>query len=149
MFGRFSRFRFSTAPTAAALVMFAVPASSEIRLAQDATFDGNWLTTIACSNFAEAKGYTWQFYSQVRHGTLQGQYGTPGRPSSVTLTGQIQSNGAAMLVARGLSGDPDYTVGHVAQASPFFYHIAAQFQGAHGSGKRQETRPCDVTFVRQ
>jgi hypothetical protein len=138
-------------PLIVVALLFAAPfAAADTGVAQaGGRFDGNWLTTIACSAYGAAKGYTWQFYSQVRNGQLQGQYGTPGRPASVTVTGQVQDSGLAMLSAQGHSGDPDYTVNHQAQGLPFSYHISAQFEGARGSGKRQEIRPCDVTFVRQ
>jgi hypothetical protein len=112
-------------------------------------FDGNWLTVLTCPNFADARGYTWQFYSQVRNSQLQGQYGTQGRPASLALTGVIQPNGAATLEARGLSNDPAFTPGHAPQSTPIYYHVAAQFQGSQATGRRQETRPCDITFTRQ
>jgi hypothetical protein len=132
------------------LLVLATRASADMGLAQaGGRFDGNWLTTIACPVHGPAKGYTWQFYSQVHNGQLQGQYGTPGRPASATVTGQVQDSGVALLSAQGLSGDPDYTVNHQAQGLPFSYHIDARFEGARGSGKRQETRPCDITFARQ
>jgi hypothetical protein len=100
------------------------PARSDIQVAQGGSpFDGNWLTTIACPAHADAKGYTWQFYSRIANSQLQGQYGTLGRLGSVTLTGQLQSNGAATLTARGLTGNPDYTPRHSVQSSPIFYHV--------------------------
>lgn len=132
------------------LVAGGAPAGSEIALAQAAgPFDGNWATSIVCPTYGDARGYTFRFISQVVNGQLQGQYGTPGRPSSLTLSGVVQPNGAATLQASGMTGDPDYTPGHSAQGSSIFYHISARFEPTRGTGARQETRPCEISFVRQ
>jgi hypothetical protein len=112
-------------------------------------FDGNWVTTILCPSSAGAKGYTYHFLSQVTGGVLHGQYGTPGRTPSLTVEGRINPDGTARLNASGLTGDPDYAVGHVRQGSPVAYHIAARFEGSRGTGSRLETRSCNVSFVRQ
>jgi hypothetical protein len=112
-------------------------------------FDGNWLTTILCPGSAGAKGYTYHFQSQVTGGAFHGQYGTPGRAPSLTIEGRINPDGTARLNANGLTGDPDYAVGHVRQGSPVAYHIAAQFEGSRGTGSRLETRSCNISFVRQ
>lgn len=132
------------------LLVLATAASADTGLAQmGGRFDGNWLTTITCPAHGAAKGYIWQFYSQVRNGQLQGQYGTAGPARLGHSAGQVQDSGVALLSAQGLSGDPDYTVNHQAQGLPFSYHIDARFEGGRGSGKRQEIRPCDITFARQ
>ena len=147
---RFRTLRFAGAAAAMlSTASTAAGAGAETRLAQASPFDGNWMTTLVCPAYGDAKGYNWQFIGQVRGGQYQGQYGTPGQAGSITVTGPIQPNGAAVLTARGLTGNPDFTPGHSSQMSPIFYQVTAQFQGAQGSGKRQEGHPCDLTFVRQ
>ena len=45
--------------------------------------------------------------------------------------------------------DPKYTIGQVKPGSLYFYTVNAQFNGATGSGKRVELRPCTVNFVKR
>ncbi len=114
-------------------------------------FDGNWVVTLVCLPDPKNAflGFTWQFAARVKDGVLHGQRGIAGLPASLTLDGPIQPDGSALLSAHGLTGDPFYAVGHVAQGTPFGYHVRAQFVGERGSGTRIELRACNYTFVRQ
>ena len=81
-------------------------------------------------------------------GSSRGSSGACGQPSSLTLNGRIQPDGKASIDARGVTGDPKYTVNRVGQGSPYSYRADVQFDGARGSGKRTKTRPCSLTFVK-
>lgn len=114
------------------------------------SFDGNWMTTLACTPTADGtRGYNLNFWSQVANGMLRGVFGTEGQPPWIRLEGQIAPNGSAMLIAQGQSGDPDYAVGHVKTGSRVNFRVQAQFSGSRGTGRRLDNRPCDLTFVRQ
>jgi hypothetical protein len=72
-----------------------------------------------------------------------------GTPDSLRLVGQIQPEVTAALDSIGLTGDPKFAVGRPQKGSPYAYHVAAHFDGASGTGKRLEVRPCDLRFVKQ
>jgi class 3 adenylate cyclase len=115
-----------------------------------ARFDGTWTVTNVCGATADgAQGFTYQFVAQVKDGYLRGDRGTEGSPDWLRLEGQIQADGSARLAARGLTGDPKYSVKGVSKGTPFGYHVAAQFEGPSGTGKRLELRPCDLRFAKQ
>jgi hypothetical protein len=114
------------------------------------SFDGNWMTTVACGPTADGtRGYTLSFWAQVANSMLRGMYGTEGQPPWLRLEGPIGPDGSAMLIAQGQSGDPDYAVGRVRTGTRVNYRVQAQFTGSRGSGRRLDNRPCDLTFVRQ
>lgn len=113
-------------------------------------FDGNWAVSQTCGPTADgARGYTWTFWAQVTNGVLRGVYGTEGRPPWMRLEGPIAPDGSATLIGHGQSGDPDYAVGHVRAGTTVNYRVTARFSGSRGSGRRIDTRPCDLSFVRQ
>lgn len=113
------------------------------------SFDGNWEVTLVCPQEpGGAKAYTYQFYAQVAGGVLRGQYGTPGRVSSMTLEGSIRPDGVAYLIVNGLTGDPGHTLDHVNQGTPYSYHVNARFAGVRGTGSRVEGRACSLAFAR-
>jgi hypothetical protein len=111
-------------------------------------YDGIWNVTIACPPHETANGYKMRFPVEVKDGVLSGQYGTDGQPSSVTLKGKIQPDGKATVDARGVTGDPNRTVGRVSRGSNYSYSVDARFDDARGIGERVETRPCTLTFVK-
>lgn len=113
-------------------------------------FDGAWAVTIVCAKAPDgALGYTWAFSADVHNGALLGRYGAPGAVSSGTLSGQINSSGDAVLSVHGLTGNNRYNVGHVNQGTPFHYTANVHFDRAHGTGKRNELRECQLNFVKQ
>jgi hypothetical protein len=66
----------------------------------------------------------------------------------VTLKGKIQPDGRAIVDARGMTGDPNLTVGRMTRGSVYSYRVDARFDDARGTGERAETRPCTLTFVK-
>jgi Caspase domain len=115
-----------------------------------ARFDGLWTVTIDCPRAPTgAEAYVLRFIAEVKDGVLRGQHGTHGQPNSLTLTGQIQPDGSAAINARGLTGEPKYSVNREAKGTPYGYHATARFEGARGTGKKTEMRPCDLTFAKQ
>jgi hypothetical protein len=65
------------------------------------------------------------------------------------LDGRIRGDGAADIAARGLTGDPDYSVGQVVRSTRYSYAVKAQFSETGGSGQRIEGRECELTFVKR
>ena len=112
-------------------------------------FDGNWLATISCPDSGPAKGYMVQLAAQVKDGNFHGRHGIDGKPDSLALDGSIQIDGSVELYAQGLTGDPRFTAGKVAQGSPIAYHIQAKFEGSSGSGSRTEQRQCTFTAFKR
>jgi hypothetical protein len=84
-----------------------------------------------------------------RVGLLQGIPGDGERRSPVTLEGTIQPDGRASIIANGVTGPSKFNIKEAPQGEPYGYNITAQFERAHGHGKRTELRSCDVDFVRQ
>jgi len=113
-------------------------------------FDGAWRVTVDCAEASDgARGYHWSFPVQVRGSVMRGQRGTPGAINSATISGRIGPDGAALLSVSGRTGDPDYSVGRVAAGYPFHFTATAHFDERSGSGKRNELRPCDLSFVKE
>jgi len=144
---------------AATLAAMAQGASSQPTAAPAADaatsrFDGIWDTTVTCSEVKNnsgriVKGYVIQLQVEVKKGLLHGESGFENAATFFKLDGQIQPDGTAELAARGLTGDPDYTVGREQTGTPYVYSVKAHFDAARGSGKRIELRPCDLAFVKQ
>jgi hypothetical protein len=113
-------------------------------------FDGAWAVTVACAKAPDgALGYTWRFPADVHNGALLGYYNRPGAVPSATLSGQINSSGDAVLTMRGRTGAINYNVGNANPGTPFHYTANAHFERAHGTGKRNEVRDCQLNFVKQ
>lgn len=119
--------------------------------AQERTpFDGTWSVIITCAASQDgAAGYTLRFMAGVKGGLLHGETGVRGQAGSLSLDGQIQPDGTALLSARGMTGNPDYTIGRLAPATPYSYRLQSRFDGAHGTGARLEVRRCDAVFSKQ
>jgi hypothetical protein len=116
-------------------------------LAQTAAFDGAWSVTQDCEPApGGARGFKWAYEATVKGGRLIGQYGTKDKPSSLTLTGQIQADGSASLRASGLNGKSDYTVGFGQPGEKFSYPVEARFEAKRGTGVRTQARICRFTF---
>jgi hypothetical protein len=111
-------------------------------------FDGTWNVTIQCPAHEAASGYTMRFLAEVKDGQLTGQNGVAGQPGSVALKGRIKADGAAIIDAHGMTGDPKYTATRLTRGSSYSYRVNAKFEDTRGSGERVETRPCTLTFVR-
>jgi hypothetical protein len=134
---------------AAALFIVALPSLVK---ADQSQFDGTWSVTLTCPSNTEpsgALGYTYQFAASVKEGMLVGQFGVDGKPSSVKITGQIQTNGSAMLHAIGRTGESPYAVKHPPISTMYEYDIKAQFNGSQGVGSRLQARKCELVFIKQ
>src|SRR5580692_9868584 len=132
---------------AAAVGAALLATGSEAALGAAQPFDGGWTVAISCAEAADgAKAYEWRFPAEVRGGMLQGRYGEPGAINWATISGRIGANGGALLQVKGATGAPDYSVGRVKPGNPIHYTVNAHFDERSGSGKRNELRPCDLTF---
>jgi curli biogenesis system outer membrane secretion channel CsgG len=113
-------------------------------------FDGTWDVILYCSPQEGALGYTYRFTSSVKEGVFHGQYGTDGIVPCLTLDGKINPDGSAVIRANGLTGNPKYSVNNYKKSNmPYSYHIDASFTGSRGTGKRIETRSCNLTFLKR
>lgn len=114
------------------------------------SFDGQWLTTVSCANYRDALGYSYQFVSTVKDGVFHGIHGTEGQPGSLMIDGTIAPDGKASLYAKGRTGSKEYVPGRdTPRGTEYGYNIDAHFEGAMGSGKRVEGRPCTFKFAKQ
>ena len=114
------------------------------------SFDGSWLTTVSCENARDALGYSYQFVSTVRNGSLHGLYGTEGEPSSLKIDGTIGPDGTGRLYASGRIGAKEYVPGReTPRGTQYSYNIEAHFAGTTGTGRRIEGRPCTFAFNKQ
>jgi len=112
-------------------------------------YDGTWNVTVVCQTHSDgALGYTLNFMVQVKDGFLSGAHGVENTPGWLRLQGPIQPNGAATLVAQGVTGDQKYNMAGTARGIPYSYTAAVRFEGAHGSGRRMQKRACDLDFVK-
>lgn len=117
-----------------------------------ATFDGRWAVTLVCEDVRNkeslVKGYTHRFFIDVHEGRVTGQRGQVGQPDSATWTGFIQADGTSEITVSGLTGPPDYSVGHVHVGAPYSYRLRGTFTKGSGKATRVELRPCEATFFK-
>jgi hypothetical protein len=113
-------------------------------------FDGKWLTTVSCEAARDALGYSFRFVSEVKNGKFRGLYGTEGKPSSLLIEGMVDPDGTGKLYATGRTGSKEYVPGRdTPRGSEYSYSIEAHFNGAKGTGKRVEGRPCSLQFEKR
>jgi hypothetical protein len=112
-----------------------------------ARFDGTWNVAVQCPPHKDGAGYSMRFLVQIKDGALAGQHGIAGQPGSLALSGKIEPDGNAHIIARGITGDPKHTLTRLATGSAYSYRVVdARFEDSRGSGKRVEPRPCSLTF---
>jgi len=113
-------------------------------------FDGKWLTTVSCPAARDALGYSYQFVSTLKDGVFHGLHGAEGEPGSLQIDGTVSPDGNAALYAKGRTGSKEYVPGRdTPRGTEYGYNIEAHFEGATGTGKRVEGRPCSLKFVKQ
>ena len=113
-------------------------------------FDGKWLTTVSCEAARDALGYSFRFISEVRDGSLHGQQGTEGQPSSLMIEGKIGADGTGELYAKGRTGSKEFVPGRdTPRGTEYAYNIDAYFKEKTGTGTRIEGRPCSLQFEKQ
>lgn len=132
---------------ASTAIVLLVAATISPAAAQTGPFDGTWSVTQECEPApGGARGFKWAYDATVKGGRLVGQYGTKDKPSSLTLSGQIQTDGSASLRASGLNGKSEYTAGFGQPGEKFSYPVEARFEAKRGTGIRTQTRTCRFTF---
>jgi hypothetical protein len=141
-------------PSIAALLVVLASSTAFAQRAADsgARFDGDWLVTISCPTNTErsaARGYKLQFPARVSDGRIFGERGNESGPGWLRIEGAIGGDGKALLDAHGRTGDPEFAVNQPPPSSKFSYHIEAQFEDGHGTGRRLEQRVCNFDFVRR
>jgi hypothetical protein len=109
-------------------------------------FDGIWSIEIDCPNVGDVEGYSWSFPAEVSSGFMSGLYRSETNSAIGHITGHIHPDGAALLVMAGRTGPQQRALGHERPGTPFHYTVDAHFDGQSGSGKRNEQRPCALTF---
>jgi hypothetical protein len=113
-------------------------------------FDGTWNVSIDCPRHTDGTAaFTIELVALVKDGLLRGERGTEGVPNWFRLQGVIEPDGSAKLDAKGLTGDPKYSVGGVRQGSPYTWATVARFEGSRGTGRRTQLRVCDLTFAKR
>ena len=110
-------------------------------------FDGTWQTTWTCPNLGQYPGYSYQFTGQVSDGAYHGVKGEKGQPSSMTLDGKIESDGAAAFTGEVIVGSSLVGLG-AARGSASDFHAVALFESGRASGRRIEGRGCTLSFQR-
>ena len=112
-----------------------------------ASFDGAWSVLQVCDSAEEgARGYTWRYDATVKHGHLVGQYRSKGQRPSLTLEGQVKSDGSAFLIAEGISASSDDNIGFASPQSRISFRVIATFEATVGTGSRVGVRGCRFTF---
>lgn len=112
-----------------------------------ASFDGTWSVLQICNSTQEgARGYTWRYDATVKHGHLVGQYRSKGQRPSLTLEGQVKSDGSAFLIAEGISASSDDNIGFASPQSRISFRVIATFEATVGTGSRVGVRGCRFTF---
>ena len=112
-------------------------------------FDGKWEVTVSCTGSGKAQAYTRFLSATVKDGVLHAEDQEPGKTNWLTIDGEIPPGGKTTLSAKGLTGNAAYTVGNVQAGTPYAYTIDAQFERGRGTGKRNELRPCTLTFAKR
>jgi hypothetical protein len=113
------------------------------------SFDGSWSVLQVCDTTSEgARGYTWRYDATVKDGHLVGQYGTRGQNSSLSLEGQVQQDGSAILIGTGISGDANYNIKFAPSQSRINFRVVAKFGASTGNGRRVGDRKCAFSFQR-
>lgn len=113
-------------------------------------FDGTWSVTQDCPPAADgARGYQFLFDVSVKDGQLSGQYSNRSSSASEMLSGRIEPDGSAKLIARGTNGKAEHTAGFQQPGSPFSFPVTARFERNRGTGVRTAGRTCNFTFVKK
>jgi hypothetical protein len=110
-------------------------------------FDGAWQTTWTCPDLGRYPGYSYFFTGQVSDGVYHGVKGEKGQPSSMTLDGKIESDGAAAFTGEVIVGSSLVGLG-AARGSASDFHAVALFESGRASGRRIEGRGCTLSFQR-
>jgi hypothetical protein len=64
------------------------------------------------------------------------------------MVGTIQADGKAEISAKGLSGNPESTLGQLSRGSPYAFQMRGTFTQTSGKAVRLNVRPCEATFIK-
>ena len=135
------------------LAAVAIAPSYATAQSMSTAFDGRWAVSLTCEDVQDkralVKGYTFNFFADIRDGKLMAQYGQSGLPSSLTMAGVVQRDGNVEITVNGRTGNPEYTVGRVQPSTPYSYRMRGKLTDTSGKATRIELRPCEATFFRQ
>jgi hypothetical protein len=67
----------------------------------------------------------------------------------MSLDESIRDDGAADLVAQGVTGAGAYNINQTARGLPYRHPVTARFDGGQGQGQWTTTRVCRFTFTRR
>ena len=118
----------------------------ERALAGAGPFDGIWTVEVDCPSIGDVEGYSWRFPAEVSSGFMSGLFRSATNTAVGHLTGHIRPDGGAVLMMFGRAGPQKRALGHEPPGTPFRYTVDAHFDASDGSGKRNEQRPCALTF---
>ncbi|MGV7212148.1 caspase family protein [Bradyrhizobium sp. UFLA05-112] len=127
----------------------ALAPTADAKLVASKEFDGKWDVSVSCANAGKALGYTRSLTATIANGAFHAEDADQGKVNWLAIEGQIPADGKATLSARGTTGPSAYTVNNAAPGSAYAYTIDAQFERTRGTGKRNELRPCNFTFVKR
>jgi hypothetical protein len=132
------------------LATIAWPAAAALPQEANKRFDGKWQTTVTCEPSRGALGFSYQFSSEVKHGSFRGLHGNQDEPGFLLVEGAIDTDGSASLYTKGKTNGKEYTPGRdVATGTEYGYHIKANFSDRSGRGTRVEGRACSFEFERK
>ena len=119
----------------------------------ETAFDGRWAVSLICEDVHKngflVKGYTLNFYADVKDGRLMGKLGQSGQPASMTMIGILHKDGVAQINVQGLTGKSEYTIMHVQPGKLYSYRMHGTFTQDNGRASRIELRPCEAVFIKQ
>lgn len=145
-FANLARARIDTLKQKEAAIVPALPLAPR---STRGSYDGEWDVVIACTPVGKVESYSYSLAGVVNDGVFHAELGTAGNPGRLVIDGRIGLDGKATLVAKGLTGSPKATLNNQKSGSPYGYTISAKFEEYSGTGKRNENRPCDVTFAKR
>jgi hypothetical protein len=131
---------------AAAIGLGLALAPFDCGLAAGTPFDGVWDVQINCPSVGDVEGYAWRFPAEVSSGFMSGLFRSSTNSAVGHITGNIHPDGGALLMMYGRTGPQQRALGHDRPGTPFRYTVDAHFDAHGGSGKRNEQRPCALTF---
>ena len=137
----------------AATLIGAVGQSLAQERPQPGAYDGRWSVLLVCEDVKDknglVKGYELSFHADISGSKLKGQYGSVGVPNSIVYEGTVQSDGTLEIEAAGVTGKSEFSVGKVAQGTPYRYTMNGSLGPNSGRAVRREGRSCSATFSRQ
>ena len=102
-----------------------------------------------CPPAGKAQGFTRPLVATVTNGVFHAVGLGRDGVNRLEIDGQIPADGKTTLSARGTTGASAYVLNNLAPGSPYVFTVDAQFERTRGTGKRNEARACNLTFVKR